>query len=355
MLSSLLVELWNLLALSFHGKRRASNLSASCCSSLISANENSIFPPANSIEPALTASQYFSGKTARPKVIDLETHTISSYSAPVPAAPVAEARGSEPPEPNHETRREEPTKSKSAPTPFITPAATMLIIPEAEKVVEPEPEPVQEAKSLEIQQPESEDDEPAREQESIPDAPRAQETAPPASAITATATNGDSVTAPKDQLLVKKLSDKATLPTRGSPLSAGYDLYAAEDKVVPARGKALVDLQLSIAVPEGTYGRVAPRSGLASKYSIDTGAGVIDADYRGPVMVLLYNLSDNDFTGEFICLSKRPYWYPAQSPPSIHPPPSPPHLPSSFRHPQAIALFYFLPSSSFLMALSIRR
>jgi len=57
-----------------------------------------------------------------------------------------------------------------------------------------------------------------------------------------------------------------------------------------------VDLQISIAVPEGTYGRVAPRSGLASKHSIDTGAGVIDADYRGPVMVLLYNFSDDDFT-----------------------------------------------------------
>lgn len=49
---------------------------------------------------------------------------------------------------------------------------------------------------------------------------------------------------------------------RGSALAAGYDLYAAEEKVIPARGKALVDLQLSIAVPEGTYGRVAPRSGL---------------------------------------------------------------------------------------------
>ena len=58
------------------------------------------------------------------------------------------------------------------------------------------------------------------------------------------------------------MSDKATTPTRGSALAAGYDLYAAEDKVVPANGKVLVDLQLSIAVPEGTYGRVAPRSGL---------------------------------------------------------------------------------------------
>jgi len=42
-------------------------------------------------------------------------------------------------------------------------------------------------------------------------------------------------------------------------------------------------------------GRVAPRSGLASKHSIDTGAGVIDADYRGEVKVLLFNFSEVDF------------------------------------------------------------
>lgn len=97
------------------------------------------------------------------------------------------------------------------------------------------------------------------------------------------------------QLLVKRLSDKARLPTRGSALAAGYDLYSAEDKVIPARGKAMVDTQLSIAVPSGTYGRVAPRSGLASKFMIDTGAGVVDADYRGVIFVLLYNFSDADF------------------------------------------------------------
>ncbi|KAL4075747.1 dUTPase-like protein [Scleroderma citrinum] len=97
------------------------------------------------------------------------------------------------------------------------------------------------------------------------------------------------------QLLVKRLSDKAKLPTRGSALAAGYDLYSAENKTIPARGKALIDTQISIAVPDGTYGRVAPRSGLASKFMIDTGAGVVDADYRGVLFVLLYNLSDKDF------------------------------------------------------------
>ncbi|XP_062079727.1 deoxyuridine 5'-triphosphate nucleotidohydrolase-like [Humulus lupulus] len=94
---------------------------------------------------------------------------------------------------------------------------------------------------------------------------------------------------------VKRLSEKAVIPTRGSPLSAGYDLSSATDTKVPARGKALVPTDLSIAVPEGTYARIAPRSGLAWKHSIDVGAGVIDADYRGPVGVILFNYSDVDF------------------------------------------------------------
>merc|ERR1711935_1011648 len=52
---------------------------------------------------------------------------------------------------------------------------------------------------------------------------------------------------------------------------------------------------IAMAIPEGNYGRIAPRSGLAAKHSIDVGAGVIDSDYRGEVKVLLFNLSDVDF------------------------------------------------------------
>ncbi|PHU09923.1 Deoxyuridine 5'-triphosphate nucleotidohydrolase [Capsicum chinense] len=94
---------------------------------------------------------------------------------------------------------------------------------------------------------------------------------------------------------VKKLSDKAVLPSRASPLSAGYDLSSATETKVPARGKVLVPTDLSIAVPQGTYARIAPRSGLTWKHSIDVGAGVVDADYRGPVGVILFNHSDVDF------------------------------------------------------------
>ncbi|KAA8537640.1 hypothetical protein F0562_027248 [Nyssa sinensis] len=96
-------------------------------------------------------------------------------------------------------------------------------------------------------------------------------------------------------LRVKKLSEKAVLPSRASPLSAGYDLSSATETKVPARGKALIPTDLSIATPVGTYARIAPRSGLTWKHSIDVGAGVIDADYRGPVGVILFNHSDSAF------------------------------------------------------------
>lgn len=96
-------------------------------------------------------------------------------------------------------------------------------------------------------------------------------------------------------LKIKKLSDKAILPTRGSDFAAGLDLSAAEPKTIPAGGRALVKTQLAIACPPGTYARIAPRSGLAYKYGIDVGAGVIDADYRGPVGVILFNFGDSDF------------------------------------------------------------
>ncbi|KAI0154819.1 dUTP pyrophosphatase [Xylariaceae sp. FL1272] len=104
--------------------------------------------------------------------------------------------------------------------------------------------------------------------------------------------------APLDQappLHIKKLSETARLPTRGSAFAAGYDVYASKATTVPARGKVLVDTDIAIAVPAGTYGRIAPRSGLASKHFIDTGAGVIDADYRGQVKILLFNHSEVDF------------------------------------------------------------
>lgn len=107
-----------------------------------------------------------------------------------------------------------------------------------------------------------------------------------------------SMSDPNKFLQVKRLSENAVIPSRGSPFSAGFDLSSAEKTIIPAGGRGIVKTDLSIACPPGTYGRVAPRSGLAVKKFIDVGAGVIDADYRGPVGVVLFNFGTDDFVVE---------------------------------------------------------
>ncbi|XP_037711916.1 deoxyuridine 5'-triphosphate nucleotidohydrolase [Drosophila subpulchrella] len=114
----------------------------------------------------------------------------------------------------------------------------------------------------------------------------------------------------EDKCVLKfaKLTENALEPVRGSAKAAGVDLRSAYDLVVPARGKAIVKTDLQVHVPEGSYGRVAPRSGLAVKNFIDVGAGVVDEDYRGNLGVVLFNHSDVEFEvkrgdriAQFIC------------------------------------------------------
>lgn len=80
-----------------------------------------------------------------------------------------------------------------------------------------------------------------------------------------------------------------------------YVLFV-ENTIVPARGRIVVKTDLSIAIPENTYARIAPRSGLAVKHFIDVGAGVVDFDYRGNIGVVLFNHSDIDFA---VCRGDR--------------------------------------------------
>ena len=95
---------------------------------------------------------------------------------------------------------------------------------------------------------------------------------------------------------VKKLTYDAIVPTRGSDGAVGYDLYSAEDTIVPCQaGRALVGTGITVVLPQGVYGRVAPRSGLAVKHCINVGAGVIDPDYTGEIKVVLFNHGENDF------------------------------------------------------------
>ena len=95
--------------------------------------------------------------------------------------------------------------------------------------------------------------------------------------------------------LVSKVDDWAKIPYKASARAAGYDLSSVEDVVVGSRARGLVSIGLKMRFPEGTYGRLASRSGLAVRHGIEVGAGVIDPDYTGVVKVLLHNHSDEDF------------------------------------------------------------
>ena len=90
-------------------------------------------------------------------------------------------------------------------------------------------------------------------------------------------------------LKVKKLVSHATLPVRASQGAAGYDLHSSEGYVILPGRRAIVSTGVSIELPPGVYGRVAPRSGLAVKHGLQVGAGVIDPDYTGEVKVVLFN------------------------------------------------------------------
>lgn len=97
-------------------------------------------------------------------------------------------------------------------------------------------------------------------------------------------------------LYFKKLSEKAQVPTdHGDSNNAGYDLYSAESAIIPPLSRKLIKTNLAIQLPENTYGRIAPRSGLAYKFGIEVMAGVIDRNYRDDVGVILYNAGTEDF------------------------------------------------------------
>jgi dUTP pyrophosphatase len=96
-------------------------------------------------------------------------------------------------------------------------------------------------------------------------------------------------------LLIKKLVAHAVAPMRATHNSAGYDLSSAVDAVIPPNGRLAVSTGIAIGLPDNTYGRIAPRSGLAYKFGIDVFAGVIDADYRSEVKCILYNSDDQPF------------------------------------------------------------
>ena len=96
------------------------------------------------------------------------------------------------------------------------------------------------------------------------------------------------------EILIKKNNEEATIPTQATEGDAGYDLYSLEDITLAPMARVVAKTGISIAIPMGFYGRVAPRSGLAVKKGLDVLAGVVDAGYRGDIGVVLINLSTED-------------------------------------------------------------
>lgn len=101
------------------------------------------------------------------------------------------------------------------------------------------------------------------------------------------------VEAPR-QLIVERTNPSAKLPLKAHVGDAGYDLYATEYYSIPPYGQDKVSTGIKMAIPEGYAGLVWDKSGLASQ-GITTMGGVIDASYRGEIMVVVKNLSEDMF------------------------------------------------------------
>jgi dUTP pyrophosphatase len=99
-----------------------------------------------------------------------------------------------------------------------------------------------------------------------------------------------------NKLRFHRIHPDARLPTRATSLSAGLDLFLIEDVQIDPNCRVACRVGLSVEIPQGYYGRIAPRSGLATKFGIDVLAGVIDSDYRGEIICVLINHGDSSAT-----------------------------------------------------------
>lgn len=106
-------------------------------------------------------------------------------------------------------------------------------------------------------------------------------------------------------LKVRLLRKDAKIPSKASEGSAGFDLYATEEVIVPSSrmtsggrlemGQAVVSTGIAVELPQGTVGRLASRSGLSVRFGIEVAAGWIDSDYRGELLIVLMNFGPEDY------------------------------------------------------------
>jgi len=94
---------------------------------------------------------------------------------------------------------------------------------------------------------------------------------------------------------VSKLVTNAIVPAKATPGSAGFDIFAYEDSIIPPNGRSKISTKTVLSIPVGYYGRMALRSGLSLTHNIGIGAGVIDSDYRREIYPVLINNSTKPF------------------------------------------------------------
>lgn len=103
----------------------------------------------------------------------------------------------------------------------------------------------------------------------------------------------------KHEVKVLKIHKEAVLPIKGTPRSAGFDIFSSRDYIVQAECNILVQTGIAMEPPEGYYLQIAPRSGMAYRNMISVMGGIIDPDYTGEIKVILYNNSQ-----EYFCIKK---------------------------------------------------
>ncbi len=102
----------------------------------------------------------------------------------------------------------------------------------------------------------------------------------------------------EEVLRIKKLRDDAVVPTRQFEGDAGLDLYAVESVVLEPMQRAKVPTGIALSVPKGMVGLIWDKSGLSNNHGLKSLGGVVDAGYRGEILVGLVNLSEERYVIE---------------------------------------------------------
>ena len=98
------------------------------------------------------------------------------------------------------------------------------------------------------------------------------------------------------EVKIKKLDPLAAMPEYATPGDAAFDVFALKDKIVPARGRAIISTGFAMEFPAGYVALVWDKSGPPAKFGLTTMAGVVDSSYRGEIKIIMYNTEDQDYT-----------------------------------------------------------